>query len=362
MTGGRLFALDVVRGVAILLVLLFHFQPAPGSPLLDALTWPFVRAGWAGVDLFFVLSGFLVGRMILDAAASPGGFDYARFLQRRAWRLWPALFAYLALFRIAGGADTWQAIWPVLLHVQNYHESSPSHLWSLAVEEHFYLGAAILLPLLLRRGPLHLLGGLAALAVLSLALRLFALAAGTPLLALQWQTQFRLEGLAIGVAIAACSLYRPHWIAAAGRHRAALLACAAASFGALAIGDSGAFRHGIGFTLAALGSAALVVAMLDARVPRSLPARMLAALGLIAYSLYIWHASLGRVAGALAPVLGLGHPAAILAVQLTVAIGLSATSYALIERPALRLRDREHPRKSTRSHLIATNAQVQRFP
>lgn len=363
-TGGRLYTLDIVRGIAILLVLLFHFQPAPGSPLLDTLARPFSHAGWAGVDLFFVLSGFLVGRMILRDAASPAGFGYARFLRRRAWRLWPALFAYLALFWIAGGADAWQAIWPVLLHVQNYHDTAPSHLWSLAVEEHFYLGAALLLPLLLRRGPRHLLAGLLAIAALSLMLRLVALAMGAPLLWLQWQTQFRLEGLAIGVAIAACTLHRPHWIAAAGRCRAALLAFALASFCALAIGDPGAFRHGIGFTLAALGSGALVLAMLDARVPRwaAAPARALAALGTIAYSLYIWHASLGLVAEALAPSLGLGHPAAILAFQLATAIGLSAALYALIERPALRLRDREGHPEPAQPPFIATNSQVQRFP
>lgn len=362
--GERLFALDVVRGIAILLVLLFHFQPAPGSPLLDLLASPFAHAGWAGVDLFFVLSGFLVGRLILNEAAATGGFDYARFLRRRAWRLWPALFAYLALLWIADGAQGWQTIWPVLLHVQNYHETAPSHLWSLAVEEHFYLGAALLLPLLLRRGPLHLLSGLVAIASLSFVLRVLAFAAGVPPLALQWQTQFRLEGLAIGVIIAACTLYRPHWIAAAARHRAALLALALICFSAIALGDSEAFRHTIGFTLAAFGSGALVLAMLHARIPgwANVPARALAALGAIAYSLYIWHASLGRTAEALAPSLGLTHPAAIVALQFATAIGLSAALYGLIERPALRFRDRERNAKPGKIRLIAINSQVQRFP
>ena len=361
---GRLFTLDVVRGIAILLVLLFHFQPGPGSPLLDIVTWPFERAGWAGVDLFFVLSGFLVGRMILNEAAATGEFSYARFIWRRAWRLWPALFAYLILLWIAGGTDSWRAIWPVLFHVQNYHETAPSHLWSLAAEEHFYLGAAFLLPLLLKRGSRHLLTGLLIVASLSFALRLLAFAAGTPLLALQWQTQFRLEGLSGGVAIAACSLYRPHWIAAAGRYRAGLLVLALACFCAIAVGDAGPFRHTIGFTLAALGAAALVLAMLDARMPRwaSAPARVLAALGTIAYSLYIWHASLGQTAGALAPSLGLDQPAATVAFQLVSAIGLSAALYWLIERPALRFRDRDRSAKPAETAVIAINSQLQRFP
>lgn len=356
MAGERLFTLDIVRGIAILLVLLFHFQPAPGgSPILDALALPFVRAGWAGVDLFFVLSGFLVGRMILIEAASPDGFSYQRFLIRRAWRLWPALFAYLAVFWLADGAAGWQRIWPVLLHVQNYHETAPSHLWSLAVEEHFYLGAALLLPLLLRGGANRVLIGLVVIALSSLALRLAALAAGTPLLALQWQTQFRLEGLAIGVGLACCAIHHPHWLVTAGRYRPALLGLAAAGFAALVIGDAEAFRHGVGFTIAALAAAALLVALLDARVPASLhtPARALAALGTIAYSLYIWHASLGRVAEALAPRLGLLHPAAVVAFQLIFAISLAAGLYRLIERPALRLRDRRRNAPETATALPA---------
>lgn len=362
MSGGRRLTLDVVRGIAILLVLMFHFAPLHAGPVLGALAAPFARAGWVGVDLFFVLSGFLVGRMILVEAASPGGFDYARFLVRRAWRLWPALFLYLGVLWLAGGAEGWRAIWPVLLHVQNYADSAPSHLWSLAVEEHFYLGAALLLPLLARGNPTRVLAGLAAVASLSLLLRLGALASGAPLLALQWQTQFRLEGLALGVALAWCSIHRPHWLAAAGRLRPLLLALAATGFASLAIGDADAFRHGVGFTIAALAAAALLVAMLDAAIPPLLaaPARALAALGTIAYSLYIWHASLGRVGEALAVRAGIGHPAAVLALQLVLAIGVSWALYRLVERPALRLRDRRE--SGQLATVIAINSQVQRFP
>lgn len=362
---GRQLTLDMVRGIAILLVLLFHFQPAPGDPLVDTLAAPFARAGWAGVDLFFVLSGYLVGRMILTDAAAPAGFDYARFLYRRACRLWPALFLYLAMLWLAGGGEGWRTIWPVLLHVQNYHESAPSHLWSLAVEEHFYLGAALLLPLLLRGGAGRVLTGLVVIALTSLVLRLAALEAGVPHLALQWQTQFRLEGLAIGVALACCAIRRPHWVAAANRFRIALFAFAIAGFVVLAISDSGAFRHGIGFTLAALAAAALLVAMLGARIPSWLevPARALAALGTIAYSLYIWHASLGRIAGALAPQLGLAHPGAVLVFQLAFAISVAAGLYLLVERPALLLRDRRRSSPRTvATSVVAINSQVQRFP
>lgn len=341
MHGGRKMTLDVVRGIAILLVLLFHFRMPLGVPLLETLLSPFTRVGWAGVDLFFVLSGFLVGRVILGEAAAPDGFGYRRFFFRRALRLWPALYVYLGALWLAGGSEGWRMVWPVLLHVQNYTDWAPSHLWSLAVEEHFYLVGALVLPLLLRGGHRRVLAVLAAVVVACLVLRLAALAAGVPQLAVQWQTQYRLDGLALGVMLAACAVHRPHWLERAGRHRPVLFAVAAGGFAALVIGDS-VFHHGIGFTIAAIASAALLVAMLDARIPAALllPARMVAWLGTIAYSLYLWHASVGRVAEALAPAIGLTHPLLVFAFKFVLAIAVAALLYALVERPAMRLRDR----------------------
>lgn len=334
--------LDVVRGIAILLVLLFHFQMPIGIPAIDAALRPFANAGWAGVDLFFVLSGFLVGGAILREAAEPVGFGYRRFFVRRALRLWPALYLYLATLWLAGGAANWELVWPVLLHVQNYADWAPSHLWSLAVEEHFYLGAALLLPLLVRGGPRRVLAVLVSIVVACLTLRIAALAAGVTPLAVQWQTQYRLDGLAIGVMLALCAIHRPQWLAQAGRYRLLLFLLAAGGFAMLAGGVTD-LSDGVSFTVAALASAALLVAMLDARIPAALllPARAIAWLGTIAYSLYLWHASLGRVAVGLASAIGLSHPLVVLALKLTLATGVAALLYALVERPAMRLRDKD---------------------
>ena len=152
--------LDVVRGIAILLVVLFHLQVTTGVAAIDRAAVPVLSAGWAGVDLFFVLSGFLVGRMILMAAASPAGLDRARFLRRRVLRLWPVLFLYLAMLVATCGTAGVTMVWPVLLHVQNYANGIPSHLWSLGVEEQFYLIAAAGLPPILRRYGAGRLGAL----------------------------------------------------------------------------------------------------------------------------------------------------------------------------------------------------------
>ena len=101
--GSRRLDLDVVRGVAIVLALGWHFSRNPsGNPVLDALQWPGRTFGWAGVDLFFVLSGFLMGQLVLRERARTGGFDGRRFTARRLLRLWPVLYVFLAVHAVLG--------------------------------------------------------------------------------------------------------------------------------------------------------------------------------------------------------------------------------------------------------------------
>ena len=139
---GRLPQLDVLRGIAILLVLLAH-QPIPKASQL-------AHFGLTGVDLFFVLSGYLIGGILLAERYSRGRVGVKRFYFRRAVRIWPPYYACLALtlaVAAAAGLPARLAL-PYIAHVQNYYETLPGlaqHFWSLAVEEHFYL----LLPLAL---------------------------------------------------------------------------------------------------------------------------------------------------------------------------------------------------------------------
>lgn len=334
MGAARQQELDVVRGTAILLVLAFHFRLPLGVPLLDALLQPVFAIGWAGVDLFFVLSGFLVGRLILIEVASSQGFDRRRFLVRRAWRLWPVSGLYCAVLLAGGGAGAWSMVWPVILHVQNFTGHSPSHLWSLAVEEHFYLGAAVMIPILYRGGGYRrvermLIGIMAA----CLLLRLGGVLAGVPMLHLQWQTQYRIDAPAFGVLMASVSLRRPSWFAALARARARWCAVAVSGAVVLGVAGDGAFRHGAGFTIAYLSAGAILLSLHGARVPARLqwPAARIASLGLIAYPVYIWHASIGMVVRAA----GLPSPLAFVGAGVA-AVTVGAALHALIERPSMR--------------------------
>lgn len=112
--------------------------------------------GWIGVDLFFVLSGFLISGLLFREHRKTGGVRIGRFLARRGFKIYPAFYVMI-LFTLAVGSlfDQRLPLRDVLAELsftQNYFGGLWDHTWSLAVEEHFYIGIAALFALLLRRG------------------------------------------------------------------------------------------------------------------------------------------------------------------------------------------------------------------
>jgi peptidoglycan/LPS O-acetylase OafA/YrhL len=152
----HLAGLDALRAVAVLLVLIDH------SGLTNFGTLR-VLYGGLGVEIFFVLSGFLITWLLLGEVDRHGRIDLGAFYWRRATRLLPAMLVYLvvgALLLLAMGKPLpWPAITAYALYAMNYYQgltgAEPhylSHAWSLAVEEQFYLLWPALLIVLLRRG------------------------------------------------------------------------------------------------------------------------------------------------------------------------------------------------------------------
>jgi peptidoglycan/LPS O-acetylase OafA/YrhL len=149
-------ALDGLRGIAILLVMAQHFIPLEASPAGEQMVRLVAAAGWAGVDLFFVLSGFLITGILFDARRSTN--PWLPFYARRALRILPAfVVVMLGLVLLGVGARTfdpegfgallsnqgWQ--WAFLTNVRIAIDGSwrlfpyTGHLWSLGVEEQFYV-------------------------------------------------------------------------------------------------------------------------------------------------------------------------------------------------------------------------------
>ena len=154
---GRIPSLDGVRAIAILLVLYAHADiPGHSAFMLAAIKG---RCGFLGVQLFFVLSGFLITALMLRERERTGGVSRAGFYMRRALRILPAYIAYLAVVAImppmADHRLTRSDWLSALTYTVNFHPlplpMAISHAWSLSVEEHFYL----LWPLVLAAGSLQ---------------------------------------------------------------------------------------------------------------------------------------------------------------------------------------------------------------
>jgi peptidoglycan/LPS O-acetylase OafA/YrhL len=167
---GRIPELDGLRGMAILLVLVAHYFAVPGIGAASFLNGYWFRLGWTGVDLFFVLSGFLIGGILLGVRDSPNYFK--TFYARRFFRIIPVYYAWIFVYMIlsvsarnflAARVGSVQKIdISILAHflfLQNFHEFLRSTVsfwwfsstWSLAVEEQFYLVVALLVRYLPKR-------------------------------------------------------------------------------------------------------------------------------------------------------------------------------------------------------------------
>jgi peptidoglycan/LPS O-acetylase OafA/YrhL len=300
-------ALDGLRGIAILSVLCFHsiIPPTAASPLLDRVVAGIFGIGWAGVDLFFVLSGYLITGILLD---TKGGAGYFRsFYARRMLRIFPLYYIALVVMLVvvpplatpfisdpaqfrAGGFYLWTYIanWHVA-HAGSWDVISPLTVpyWSLAVEEQFYLVWPLVVLVCSRRTLAWVAGGLI---VTALIMRLTLLPSGNGL-GIYVLTVTRMDTLAMGAAIAVAE--RSH----GGLHRLARFAAPAALVSVLVLAGVVAITLStshytpamgtVGFTALAFGFGALLVFSRTA-APGALRVRWLRRLGERSYGVYIW--------------------------------------------------------------------------
>ena len=381
----RLIQLDILRGIAILLVLGRHpVLPHEQSGSLNAVATLWHRFGWTGVDLFFVLSGFLVGGLLFQELRARGTLDVGRFLIRRGFKIWPSYYLFLAVFAAlrlltgAQGADAWDLL-PNLLNVQNYFGSPRVHTWSLAVEEHFYLVLPLVLVAIIGRRPAASgrIAALPAIPILSVCLVVACTA-------LRWQvavepsyshdqllfpTHLRIDALFFGVLIAYVYHFHESVIGRLAGHRGLLVATGLALVAPMAMVpvDHSVFVGSLGFAMLYVGYGCLLVAIVTTpldygragRWLQSAPARALAFVGMFSYPVYLWHIEVGIALNrVLARWVALGPDALALRwvsgmsafVVLSVVMGV--VMGRLVERPALAMRDRLFPARTDR--LAAT--------
>ena len=266
-------ALDGLRGLAILLVLMVHFR-VPGFP-----------GGFVGVDVFFVLSGYLITSILL-AEHDGGGISLRRFYWRRALRLYPALLVLLAVYLAAApfiwpNHPHWRDALLTGLYLSDYSYplmQAPkylSHTWSLAVEEHFYMLWPPLLIVALRHDRERLGRWLLIALFVAIAWRTAMAFPGT-----YFRTDTRLPGLIAGCWLATANLTLPRKPVAFGS--VALLACAVLF--AVPNSDWGTRLIVPMAEIAALGLVYSASAWLEYRP--------LVKLGQLSYGVYLWHVPL----------------------------------------------------------------------
>jgi peptidoglycan/LPS O-acetylase OafA/YrhL len=360
MMRGRSVELDFVRGIAIIAVMGYHFHVNhTGSALISIIEYPLKNFGREGVNLFFTLSGFLVGGLLLRQYAEKGHVDARRFIVRRMFKIWPAYYVLILFHSIAGRHPLDTFLWQNLTHLQNYFGTSIAQTWSLAVEEHFYLFLPALLLLFarwkMRAGSIiSVLGGICVIVLIARCLEV----AGGDLQAAFFYTQYRIDSLLYGVILAAIYWMKPDVYQGIAKRTGWLLAVVAVLVAWLVL----ATKHepldeSIGYTIQAIGFCAFIVLMLEhsGKVRASRVYRGVAWLGVYSYGIYLWH-SLALAPGDIvirkATALGL-PPAAIwfvaLAAQAAVAIIAGYVMTRAVEYPFLRLRNALFPAKRNAS-------------
>ncbi|MCC8475816.1 acyltransferase [Xanthomonas arboricola] len=356
-------ALDLLRGLAIVWVMLFHSFVVGGlGP-----DWAWLsRYGWMGVDLFFVLSGFLIGTQVLRPLARGQRLDFKEFYLRRAFRILPAFLLVLVIymawpdFRESPGLAPWWMFvtFTLNLFVDYGRDAAFSHAWSLCVEEHFYLVFPLLATLLLRRPSATRFGVLCVLVVVAgIALRAGIWWHNTALdsagvgLQRNWfiediyyPTWNRLDGLLAGVVLAVLKVFRPMTWQRLQQHGNAIL-CAGVAILALALWlfreRTGLLGNAVGWPVLSLGLALLVLAgTASSGVLGGLRVPGAAWLAAISYSLYLTHKAVFHLTqGWFGPALE-GRGVLAFAVYGLVAVLGGALLHYAVERPFLQLRDR----------------------
>lgn len=335
---GHLPGLDGLRAIAVLMVIVGHAARFPGFPA-TARSLLVVNIAHLGVTVFFVLSGFLITTLLIGERARTGRVSLAAFYARRTVRIFPAAYAYIAVVALAAWAGQVRLLQGDLLHAvtytMNYHHDrgwALGHLWSLAVEEQFYL----LWPLVFVRSGRRA----RSVAVLVLALAPVVRTLSWILLpaardGMDEEFQFVCDSLATGCAMAL--LVERVGLARAGAWLPAWTGVAAplATLAASGLMDRPSFHLPLGATLVNLGIATSIlwtVSRPSGLSGRVLNCRVAIVLGSMSYSLYLWQQLFLDIEGW--PALpGLGP-------RLLLVLLAAAASYYLLERPMLALRAR----------------------
>jgi len=340
----RIRSLDGLRAISVSLVMFGHWlfsRVEAENPFRRALSFTYPWGG-TGVAIFFGISGYLITSLLVRERERTGRIDLGGFYLRRAFRILPPYWAYLAVTLLIAPAIDWAAYLRAFLFLTDYLPTAPwlGHTWSLSVEEQFYLLWPLLVATLALRGARNVAW---ALLLVTPIVRTIGLAL-EPTRTLDSAFHFIVDALMIGCLLALLRSREPQhplvrWL---GSDLAAL---AAAAFLLVGIPLMPKLSRLVGLPLSpvmlslrAFAVGAVLLWSTDERnahrwIVKLLNWRPIVHLGVISYSLYLWQQPI--LAGPRTTTAWSDAPLPFLVVLL-----LAEASYRLVERPALALRDR----------------------
>ena len=358
----KLAGLDHLRALAIVLVLLYHYRLFGHPEWLDG----FGKFGWTGVDLFFVLSGYLISSQLFAKMAEGSKASFKDFFIRRFFRIIPAYLTVVTIYFLVPAFREREALsplWRFLTFTQNFgldlaKHGAFSHAWSLCIEEQFYL----LLPLVLialvsfraQKSGVFLLLGLFA---FGFAARIYCwehfvsplVASGNyGLVWYEWvyyPTWGRLDGLLIGISIAALFQFRPKTAASIARYGnllvlVSIVVLAGAYF--LCADEQSFMASVFGFPVVAVGYGLLVLAAISPRCfLYKMRSRITTNIATLSFTMYLVHKGVIHVTQVQLVKAGIADDGNVM--FLLCIISSLATALLLniiIEQPFLRLRKR----------------------
>ena len=361
-------SLDGVRGVAVLAVLLLHAYVPVTVPILGNYLELLGIGGFLGVDIFFVLSGFLITALLFQEREANGKIDFKKFYARRALRLLPALYLYLlasisytVAFRPSKeSAGALRDVAVITFYLSNWipiNIYTLRHVWSLAVEEQFYLFWPFILV-----GLMHLAAGFKIqrhwiLGFLLGVVGLIAIHRGLMFADIGYTTRVYqgLDTRADALLLGSCAalflswdlLPRREWFLKSLKI-AAIVAVAVLFYWIMTRSITDGFFYYGGFTLAAFGVDLIILALLVS--PPKLLARffewsVLVWIGRLSYGIYLWHKLVYVILDqSLLPLAVRSETLRTMVLPLTIKIGVSlivaSASFYFFEKPFLRLKKR----------------------
>jgi len=362
-TNLKLYGLDHLRALAILLVFGFHYQLQFSHP---SWTGWFMKIGWTGVDLFFVLSGFLISSQLFAQIKKGSGISLKTFFIKRVFRILPIYFFIVGiyfLFPYFREKEALPPLWKFLTFTQNFgleikHFGTFSHAWSLCVEEHFYLLLPLILIFLTSKNLfVKSYWILIALLVFGIVFRIYIWSIYYPSNSdidsslpywtehIYYPTYNRLDGLLVGVAIAAIYQFSPKlWdkISKFG-NQIIILSIALLTVVYFSFADLGTYSTSIwGFPLISIAYGFLVLGAIS---PSSFlynwNSRITTLIAALSYAIYLSHKGIIHIVQELFTKLGIEKNSNLMfLVCIIVCVVVAWLLNLTIEKPFMKMRDR----------------------